>query len=65
MSAKRKGKRRSKAPSKGAMRRRAKARGVLIADVMRSLRAMARVRAIINIHERARIQWLNLTGGAR
>lgn len=63
MSAKRKGKRRSKAPSKGAMRRRAKARGVLIADVMRSLRA-ARVRAII-IHERARIQWLNLTGGAR
>ena len=35
------------------MRRRAKARGVLIADVMRSLRAMARVRAIINIHERA------------
>lgn len=64
MSAKRKGKRRSKAPSKGAMRRRAKARGVLIADVMRSLRAMSRVRAII-IHERARIQWLNLTGGAR
>ena len=63
MSAKRKGKRRSKAPSKGAMRRRAKARGVLIADVMRSLRA-ARVCAII-IHERARIQWLNLTGGAR
>ena len=65
MSAKRKGKRRGKAPSKGAMRRRTKARGILIADVLRSLRAMAHARAIINIHERERIQWLNLIGGAR
>ena len=63
MSAKRRGKRRGKAPSKGAMRRRAKARGVIIADVLRGLREASI--AIAEAASRATIRWLNLNGGGR